>query len=75
MPPNTTPALVDQALNACLAGLLDEIKKLDAEAYTSQSWGELSVALSAAEAVDTKDPGAAFEAALALAKAYDALAL
>ena len=75
VPPNTTPALVDQALNACLAGLLDEIKKLDAEAYTSQSWGELSVALSAAEAVDTKDPGAAFEAALALAKAYDALAL
>ena len=72
--PSTTPVLPDQKLNAYLDSFISEINQLTPSDYTAESWSSLSTALGVATSVDKSDVSATYDATLALAKAYDALA-
>ena len=73
--PANTPALEDKTLNAFLTDLIDNAYSIDFSQYIkSKPEGKVQLMLSAcdkAKSVDTKDPYATYEAAKALAEAYD----
>lgn len=74
MAPSSVPALEDENLNGFLSSLISEVSDMDSKAYTQESWNDVETALADAKAVDTADVDATYDAALALAQAYDGLA-
>ena len=74
MAPSSVPALEDENLNGFLSSLISEVSEMDSKAYTQESWNDVETALADAKAVDTADVDATYDAALALAQAYDGLA-
>lgn len=74
MAPSSVPALEDKNLNGFLSSLISEVSEMDSKAYTQESWNDVETALADAKAVDTADVDATYDAALALAQAYDGLA-
>lgn len=73
MAPSSVPALEDENVNEFLSSLISEVSEMSPQAYTQESWNDVALALADAEAVDTVDAAATYDAALALAEAYDGL--
>lgn len=73
MAPSSVPALEDENVNEFLSSLISEVSEMNPQAYTQESWNDVALALADAEAVDTVDAAATYDAALALAEAYDGL--
>lgn len=73
MAPSSVPALEDENVNEFLSSLISEVSEMSPQAYTQESWNDVALALADAEAVDTVDVAATYDAALALAEAYDGL--
>lgn len=73
MAPSSVPALEDENVNEFLSSLISEVSEMSPQAYTQESWNDVASALADAEAVDTVDAAATYDAALALAEAYDGL--
>lgn len=71
--PELLPALPDEELNDFLGELVAESEALPEEDYTSASYLALTDALTTAEAVDPSDVSGVYQAAYALASAYDGL--
>ena len=74
--PSSVPALEDPELNAFLADLMDEVYSIDYSKYKTKPEGKVQLMLNACEKaknVNTKDPYATYEAARALASAYDSV--
>ena len=72
--PEITPALEDKELNTFLTDLIDRAYSIDYQAYGEKPEGKVQLMMNACEkAMDTdmKDPYAVYEAAEALAEAYD----
>lgn len=73
MAPSSVPALEDENVNEFLSSLISEVSEMSPQAYTQESWNDVALSLADAEAVDTVDAAATYDAALALAEAYDGL--
>lgn len=73
MAPSSVPALEDENVNEFLSSLISEVSEMSPQAYTQESWNDVALALADAEAVDTVDAAVTYDAALALAEAYDGL--
>lgn len=73
MAPSSVPALEDENVNEFLSSLISEVSEMNPQAYTQESCNDVALALADAEAVDTVDAAATYDAALALAEAYDGL--
>ena len=71
--PSSLPALPDEELNEFLAELVADSIELSSETADAAALAVLEEAVAAAEAVDTADVEAVYEAAYALAEAYDAV--
>ena len=72
--PESTPALPDANLNAYLEDLMDKVYSIDYSMYNTKPEGKVQLMLNAydrAKTVNTKDPYAVYDAAKALARAYD----
>ena len=72
--PDITPALEDRALSAFLTDLIDRAYSIDYSQYGMKPEGKVRLMLNACEKAmdaDAKDPYAVYEAARALAEAYD----
>ena len=72
--PESTPALPDANLNAFLEDLMDKVYSIDYSMYNTKPEGKVQLMLNAyerAKTVNTGDPYAVYDAAKALARAYD----
>ncbi len=72
--PERTPALPDANLNAFLEDLMDKAYSIDYSMYNKKPDGKVQLMLNAydrAKTVNTRDPYAVYDAAKALARAYD----
>ena len=76
--PEITPALEDGALAEFLSELIERAYSIDYTKYGEKPEGKVELMLAACEkakAADTKDPYATYDAARALAEAYDGVML